>query len=46
MKENYGSFIDFPKNFDYKTHHISNYSGLVEPMIVIQYFLVSLLAII
>ena len=37
-----GVLIDFPKNFDYYTHHISNYSGLIEPKIVIQYFLVSL----
>ena len=42
MKKNKGSFIDFLKNFDYKTHHISNYTGLIGPKIVIQYFLVSL----
>ena len=42
MKQHYGSFIDFPKNFDYKTHHISNCSGLIQPKILIEYFLVSL----
>ena len=42
MKQNLGSFIDFSKNFDCKTHYISNYSRLIEPNIVIQYFLVSL----
>ena len=42
MKQNKESFIDLPKNFDDKTHHIldiSNYSRLLEPKIVIQYFL-------
>ena len=34
--------MDFPKNFDYKTHHVSNYTRLIEPKIVMQYFLVSL----
>ena len=42
MKQNQGSFIDFPKNFDYKTHQNSNHSELIEPKIVIQYILVSL----
>ena len=41
-KENQGSFIDFPKNFDHKTHFISHYSGSIELKIVIWYFLVSL----
>ena len=38
-----GEFYRFSKEFWlYMTHHISNYSGLMEPKIVIQYFLVSL----
>ena len=42
MKQNSGIFNDFPKNLDYKTHHISNYSRLIGPKIVIQFFLFSL----
>ena len=34
--------MDFSKNFALKTRHISNYTGLAGPKIVIQYFLVSL----
>ena len=26
-----GEFYNFTKNFDYKIHHIGNYSGLLEP---------------
>ena len=42
MKQKLGEFYDFPQNFDYKTHHINNCSGLIESKIIIQYFLLSL----